>query len=153
MELDTQITPAEFAALVGVTPQAVGHLLKNGVLARGQTGREWLHSYVKRLRLQAAGRLGKGDGALDLATERALLARAQRTVLELRAAETRGELVRAESVRQVWAKRIVNTRDALLLVPHRLSAALAAETDPDRVGRIIEDEIHSVMLQMSAERG
>jgi phage terminase Nu1 subunit (DNA packaging protein) len=47
-------------------------------------------AYIRRLREQAAGRAAVGD--LDLAGERAALAKAQRERIEMQNAVTRGEL-------------------------------------------------------------
>lgn len=56
MRLDDPITQVEFAALVGISKQAVSAHVKAGVLPEAATGREWLKAYCQRLRLEAAGR-------------------------------------------------------------------------------------------------
>jgi hypothetical protein len=70
-------------------------------------------------------------------------------IAELTYREKVGQLVRADVVRAAWAKRIAGTRNALMQIPHRVAATLAAETDPDRVGRILEDELRNAMVEMS----
>lgn len=58
--------------------------------------------YIRELREQAAGRAAAGD--LDLATERAGLARAQREKIEMQNAVTRRELAPAVLIEEVLAK-------------------------------------------------
>lgn len=77
--LDQQISQAEFAQMIGVSEARVSQLMSEGVIAKGQTAREWLTSYCIRLREVAAGRMSDDEEGLDLVTERAKLARSQRT--------------------------------------------------------------------------
>lgn len=64
--------------MVGISEARVSQLMAESVMARGDTGHEWLLAYCERLRDQAAGRLGSEIGGLDLTQERAALAREQR---------------------------------------------------------------------------
>jgi len=88
--IDRAVSQAEFGALVGVSQQAVSELVRSGALAEGATAGEWLLAYCARLREQAAGRAGV-DGGLNLAQERAALAREQRLGIEIRNATLRGQ--------------------------------------------------------------
>jgi phage terminase Nu1 subunit (DNA packaging protein) len=83
------MTQAAFGALVGISQQAVSELIRTGVLGPDDTADEWLLAYCLRLREQAAGRAS--DGPLDLAQERAALAREQRLGLEIKNATLRHE--------------------------------------------------------------
>jgi phage terminase Nu1 subunit (DNA packaging protein) len=78
-----------FAAIVGISQPRVSNYVAEGVLKPGGTVIEWLLAYCHRLREQAAGRAG--EGGLDLAQERAALARSQRIGQELKNAVTQGE--------------------------------------------------------------
>lgn len=88
--LDQVIRQSEFGEIVGISQQAVSDLVMRGVLSSGATAAQWLREYCGNLREQAAGRATSGD--LDLATERAGLAKAQRERIEMQNAVTRGEL-------------------------------------------------------------
>ena len=90
MVTDQQVTQAEFGRLVGISQQAVSDLVRAGVLVDGASEAEWLLAYCARLREQAAGRAG-ADGGLNLAQERAALAREQRLGIEIRNATLRGQ--------------------------------------------------------------
>lgn len=80
---------ADFARLIGRSEGRVSQLLAEGTLTPGASALQWLQAYVDRLSAEAAGRAS--DGPLDLAQERAALARAQRALIEDKLAVNRGE--------------------------------------------------------------
>lgn len=79
----------EFAELIGVSERSVRDMVKRQVIGSGQNLKAWLHRYCSHLREQAASRAAKGG--LDLAGERAALAREQRIRIEMQNAVTRRE--------------------------------------------------------------
>lgn len=79
------------------------------------------------------------------AQERAFSAKIE----ELKYKEMSGQLIRTDAVRSTWAKRIASTRDALLQIPHRLAPVLAAESDLERVGQLLEDELRNALAELS----
>ena len=89
-DLTPRPTQAEFGALVGISQPAVSGLIERGVLVAGGTAGEWLSAYCAHLREIAAGR--QAEGGIDLATERARLAREQADKIAMQNAVTRGEL-------------------------------------------------------------
>jgi len=89
--LNQPVSQAEFAQIISVSEARVSQLLTDGILARGVTALEWLNAYCTRLREQAAGRMGADGGGLDLAQERAALAREQRISQKLKNDIARGE--------------------------------------------------------------
>lgn len=103
MILDQPCRQADFGELVGVSQPAVSDMVSRGVLENGAPLRQWLLSYCGRLREQAAGRLGSETGGLDLAQERAALARAQRAGIELKNAVLRGDYAAVELLSEVLA--------------------------------------------------
>lgn len=101
MGLDAPWTQQAFGELVGISQPAVSELLRSGVLPNGGTGRQWLLAYCQRLREQAAGRYT--EGPLDLAQERAALARTQREGIEIKNAVLRGEYAAVSLLAEVLA--------------------------------------------------
>lgn len=97
-----QVTQQEFGDLIGISQPAVSDLLSRGVIAEGEPLGVWIKRYCGQLREMAAGRAAAGG--LDLATERAALARAQREKIEMQNAVTRGELTPTAVLEQVLAK-------------------------------------------------
>ena len=104
---------------------------------------------MQRLRDQAAGRLGSTPDGLDLVQERAILARHQGGIAQMKLAELRGELIQVAAVKAVWAARLTSARDALLQIPPRLAPVLAAENNLTRVNQLLEDEIRQALAELS----
>lgn len=131
------MTQADFGKLVGVSQQAIGKMVGSGVLDSGMTGQQMLHAYCSHLRETAAGRAGDGD--LDLVTERALLAKAQRERIEMQNGVTRGELAPVALIEEVLSKagaRIGGIFDAIPGAVRRRVPSLSS----DEIGNI-EKEI------------
>lgn len=103
LDLDAVASQVLFGELVGVSQQAVSALQSEGKLPVGATLRELLLAYCHRLREQAAGRMGDEVGGLDLAQERAALAREQRKSVELKNALMRGEYASITLLSEVLA--------------------------------------------------
>lgn len=83
--------------------------------------------YIRALREQAAGRAAAGD--LDLATERAGLAKAQREKIEMQNAVTRRELAPVVLIEEVLAKaggRVAGILDAIPGMIKRRVAGLSS---------------------------
>lgn len=78
-------------------------MVSRGVLENGAPLRQWLLAYCGRLREQAAGRIGSESGGLDLAQERAALAREQRRGIELKNAVLRGDYAAVSLLGEVLA--------------------------------------------------
>lgn len=85
-------------------------------------------AYIRELREQAAGRAAAGD--LDLATERAGLAKAQREKIEMQNAVTRRELAPVVLIEEVLAKagsKVAGILDAIPGMLKRRCANLTAD--------------------------
>jgi terminase small subunit / prophage DNA-packing protein len=89
IDLSHQLSQTAFGELVGISQQAVSDLIARGVLAVGSSGGAWLLAYCSHIREIAAGRATNGD--LDLATERARLAREQADKVAMQNAVMRRE--------------------------------------------------------------
>ena len=130
-DLDRCMTQADFGTLIGVSRQAVGDLMSRGVLSDDMTGAQMLHAYCSHLREVAAGRLAAGD--LDLATERAGLAKAQKERVEMINAEKRRELLPAILIEEVLAKaggKVAGILDAIPgMIKRRLPTMTAEDID------------------------
>ena len=89
------------AELVGVSQPAVSGFVTRGILTPGASLGQWLIEYCSHLREMAAGRAT--DGSIDLPTERALLARAQREGQEIKNEVARGSYAPIEALTDVLA--------------------------------------------------
>lgn len=98
---------------------------------------------------EAGGDGADGDrGGLWDAKERSERLRAE--LLEIELAEKRGELVKAEDIRRAVTSVARISRDALLSLPTRVSAELAAETDAGKVHDRLVVEIRKICSEIAA---
>ena len=96
-----------------------------------------------------AASFAAGGGADPPPEEDFAAARTRREISEANMAEMRerelaGQLIRVDAVRASGARTVATARDALLQIPHRMTAYLTPE-----VLQMLEAEIRSVMLELS----
>jgi phage terminase Nu1 subunit (DNA packaging protein) len=142
------MTQAAFGALVGVSQQAVGNLVGRGVLDTSVPGQQLLHAYCSHLREQAAGRAANGE--LDLATERAGLAREQRIRVSLQNAVTQKELAPVALLEEVLSKAGAKIAGILEAIPgsvRRRVPSLPAEEISAIAGEIAR--VRNIVAAMS----
>lgn len=113
------LPPAAFARLVGLSPSRLRELAGTGAILRNERGHydlpTALHSYLERLRGQAAARTSSAGH--DLVAERSRLAAAQADLAELRVAQERGELVAVRPLQVAMATMVTTVRNRILAVP------------------------------------
>lgn len=129
LDLEGKVTQAKFGEMVGISQPAVSDLLSRGIIAQDAGVGEWLKSYCSHLREQAAGRLAAGD--LDLAGERAALARAQRERIEMQNAVTRGELAPVVLIEQVLTRTAAKVAGIFDTIPGMIRRRVSALTADD----------------------
>ncbi len=99
-----------------LSQQAVSQLMADMAIDwKSSTLNEIRVAYIRRLREQAAGRAAVGD--LDLAGERAALAKAQRERIEMQNSVTRGELAPVVLIEEVLTKAASKTAGILDAIP------------------------------------
>lgn len=123
IDLTGQVTQKEFGEIVGISQPAVSELVSRGVLKNGDVCGAWLRAYCSTLREVAAGRAAAGG--LDLATERAALAREQRLRIAMQNAVTRGELAPKVLLTQVLAATAAKVASALDKLPGMIRKRVA----------------------------
>jgi hypothetical protein len=172
----TLITQAEYARRRGVDPTSVRDAIKAGriTLIDGKIDPDvadvqWARNSRARVRTgqeppvrnpthpQTHG-LPAGDDdpitaprllTYEEARRRRELAEAQKAELQL--AELQGDLIRTADVRAAYAKRAAGLREALLQIPARLAAVVAAEGDQAKCHDILQAELHQVLAQITTE--
>ena len=151
IDLSVIVTQKQFGEMVGISQPAVSDLLMRGVLADGATAGDWLLDYCRNLREHAAGRAASGD--LDLAAERAALARAQREKIEMQNAVTRGELTPTVLLEQVLARaaaKIAGVLDAIPGMVRRRVPTLTAD-DADLIAGEVAKVRNTVAVMSLAD--
>lgn len=130
IDLQGKVTQSAFGDMVGISQPAVSDLLSRGVLVANQPVGEWLKSYCLHLREQAAGRAAAGE--LDLAGERAALAKVQRERIEMQNAVTRKQLAPVSLIEEVLARvgrQIVGILEAIPVQLKRRSSLTTEDLD------------------------
>lgn len=135
------MTQAAFGALVGVSQQAIGNLVGRGVLDKDMDGHRMLQVYCSHLREQAAGRAA--NEGLDLATERAGLAKAQREKIEMQNAVTRSELAPVALIEAVLSQAAGKISGILEAIPGAVKR---------RVPTLSGDEIKNIAAEIARAR-
>jgi len=74
-------------------------------------------------------------------------------IAQLKLAEMRGELVRVADVRAATARQVAALREAIMQLPARLAAVLAAESDQANVHDILTGEVRAVLRQVAEGQG
>jgi phage terminase Nu1 subunit (DNA packaging protein) len=103
IDMDEPAVQSNVGDIVGVSQQAISALMAEGKIPEGLSTRETVHAYCHRLREQAAGRMGAEVGGLDLAQERAALAREMRHGHEIKNAVARGTYADIQLLAEVLA--------------------------------------------------
>ena len=103
-------------------------------------------AYIRSLREQAAGRAASGD--LDLAAERAKLARAQRERIEMEVATERGRLIPADLIEPKIRAAIIAAREAWRDSPERLARGLVGKTIDESVA-LLSAEFDAFLVRFS----
>lgn len=137
IQLSNRVSQSDFGALVGVSRQAIGDMISRGILDPNESGEKMLLAYCSHLREVAAGRLASGD--LDLAAERAGLAKAQRERIEMANAEKRMELAPVVLIEEVLTKTAAKIAGVFDAIPGKVRRRFPSI--PTEAIRVIAAEI------------
>lgn len=129
-------TQKEFGDVVGIGQARVSGLFSRGVLTKEMTLPAAIAAYCAHLREQAAGRAA--EGGLDLATERARLAKAQRQRIELQSHRVRRENVPFVVLEQVISRTGRKVAEILSSIPDAIERR-HTELSPDDLALIAEE--------------
>jgi phage terminase Nu1 subunit (DNA packaging protein) len=143
--LQRTMSHADFAQIIGVSRQKVDQLVLSSVIFDGEVAGVWIQKYCSRLREQAAGRASENDEGLDLVTERAKLAAAQREGHEIKNSVARGEYAPIALLSEVLANASQSVSDRFDALP-----GLLKKTAPDLPVAAIE-QIQTLIAQARNE--
>ena len=144
------VTVGKLAKIMKLSPRRIQQLVDEGMPrdARGKYDAEvCLTWYVDFLKESSAGGSGNEDYKKAL-TER-LIWQAKRAKLEYEQLE--GSLVYAKDVEVAAFETARLVRDKIQTIPNRVSAILAAISDPVKVREILEKEIRIALETLSKE--
>ena len=74
---------------------------------------------------------------------------AEAQIAERKLDELNGSLVRVDDIRASLARRAATFREALMQIPNRLAAQLAAETDQARAHALLDHELRAALAHLT----
>lgn len=142
------VSAAVLAEWLGLTPNRVSALARDGILPRGSDNRFPLRpavvAYADHARVGSLGR--RVDS--DLAAEKLRLARETADKIALSNAVARGDMLDARDVATAWRGIVTDLRAGLLAVPSRVASRLGF----DRAATAVLDaEIRAAMESLAAD--
>lgn len=170
-----RVRPAELARILGVSRQSVHELIGRSVIERGSDGLV----DVEMAKLAIANRVhpkGKtaaaltpvsnasqaapgaaptaandGDAATSYHVAKTLREAAEARIAQLKLAEMRGELIRADTVRAEWSRILASLREAFLQMPARVIPLLAVAADAHAMDELLRTEINVALRSVSED--
>ena len=176
LEGEWYATPADFGRLVGRARSTIFRAIKVGLLKdslkdhegrtliaidRGIVEYSQKADPKKVMRETRADKEGKVDfvggrrddrdtkGGVTLTDINKRKAALETAMAEMKLKERRGELIDAEGVKKAAFETASRVRSAVLNIPSRISAELAACTEQFQVEKILEDELRTALRELS----
>ena len=135
-DLDNITVSADvLAKICSITERRVRQIAEEGIFVRAAKGRyklmESLKSYIVTLKVSADGKnMENVDGELNLDEERAMHERVKRHMSELKLQTMKGELHKAEMVKDVMVDMLSRFRTKILALPAKISPKLEDKKTP-----------------------
>jgi phage terminase Nu1 subunit (DNA packaging protein) len=143
-------TIVQIAQALDLSTKMVNDLVARGTITKQPRGQydveEATREYVRHIREVAAGRLRAGE--LDLAEERARLAKEQADAKEMENALLRGDLVEIGGVAKEFGKQASAVRTRLLSIPSKAAPLVISCEKPAEARAIIEDMIEEALNEL-----
>lgn len=168
-----RISEAALARLLGVSRQSINEHVKRGTIDKGADGLIDVHLAKLAIanRVRPSGKTAEAvaptvpvptppsapadtSPAVDMAATsyhvaKTLREAAEARMAELKLAEMRRQLIRADDVRALHAKAAVQFREALMQIAARLAPILAAETDQSKIQTILDAEHRHALTEFT----
>lgn len=131
---ESGVNSAELASFFSCSVTEIAQLAHKGIIAKIARGRfdrdASAMGYIKYLREQAAGRLGR-NARFDPVKEGVKKKRAETGLIELRLQQARGEVMSRETVMSVWGTVLKVVRQGVLGLPNKLALRIPSLTAED----------------------
>ena len=145
---------SEISQKLGINVGTFKDFVARGIIEerdRGQyTLEECAKQYLSHLREIAAGRMTT-DG-LNLADERARLAKEQADAKEMENMVERGELLYMDDVIKDFEEQLMNCKTKLLATPTKIAAEVFASRDVQEVQELMEEAIKDALSELVGYR-
>jgi phage terminase Nu1 subunit (DNA packaging protein) len=143
----------ELAKHLGMTPQSVSELVKNGVFTVKQ-GRSPIDldvcriEYINHLR-KHAGHFKKAGNSGDMVEESTRLKKFQADKAELEVNQLEAKLIPADLVQSAWGELVLNAKRKLLNMPTNLAHQVLAASNFNEAEHLIKNSVHEALEELS----
>mgnify|MGYP003123272786 FL=1 len=148
-------TQVELAKHLGMTPQSVSELVKNGVFTI-KKGRSPVDidvcriEYINHLR-KNANHFKKSGSKGDIVEESTRLKKFQADKAELEVNQLEGKLIPADLVKNTWSDFVGNAKAKLLNIPNNLAHQVLSVEDFNQAEDLIKKSIYEALEELSQD--
>ena len=152
---ETEVSPAEMAAVLRLTGRRVRQITEDGVLRKNGAGRyvliENIHLWHANATAQTAD---EEDRKIEKAKRmsEAKMKASKATVAAMEAEELKGKMHRSEDVAAITEDLVYTIRGALIALPGRLAVDVVSCGTPAEASEVIRKEVHKVMRELANYR-
>lgn len=146
-------TLTDLAEHLGLSRTVVGEMIREKKLPSYPKGQVNIDEarliYIGRLREQAAGRLGSGDGDLDLTEERARKAKEEADRIEMQNKVMRGELLPREDVDAAVTGSFARVRARVIGLPTKVAPMVVGMENPAEIEAVVRKAANEALKELS----
>jgi phage terminase Nu1 subunit (DNA packaging protein) len=148
-------TQKDLADHLFISPQAVGNLVKNGIITVHK-GRSPIdidfarREYLEHLR-KTQNHYKKSGVSGDIVEESTRLKKFQADKAELEVNQLEGKLIPASLVRDTWSGLVANAHAKFLNIPTNLAHQVLAAEDFSQAADLIKNSIHEALEELSGD--
>ena len=139
------VTQTFLAKVLGLTQGRISQLLDEGILIRDEESRQ--PRFYESLKSYWLSKKTTGEG-VNFWTEKALHEKAKRELSELKLAQERGEVYAAADVESVLVEMLIDFRNKLGGLGHKLAAQLEGKT-ASAICAAIDSEVEATLNELS----
>ena len=149
---ETEVSPAELAAVLRLTGRRIRQLTEDGVLRKNGAGRYQLIENVQLWHANATTQpVDEEDQKLEKARRKSevQIKASKAMVAKLEAEELKGLMHRAEDVAAVTEDFVYTVRGALMALPGRLAVDVVNCDTPAEASDVIRREVYKIMRELA----
>ena len=150
--VDTEVSVAELAALLGLSADRIYQLIRGGTLQTVKRGRLLLADSLQRY-IAAINKEPISDEDMKLErvkqTAEATLKHSKAKIAKMEAEELEGKMHRSEDVEAMTADLLYAVRGALIALPGRLAVDVAQAQTTAEASEVIRQEANKVLKEIS----
>ena len=133
------------AKIMDLSERRINQLVTEGVIVKDSDGQ---YNVMQVIIDYSKNKSGIKSG-VNYELEHALLEKAKRETAEIELAELKGEMHRADDVKELLAGMIMNCRNKLLSMPMAVAVRLTGQKDPNAIIDILTKEVKIALNELA----